>query len=116
VWILILPDRQVDPSPGFTIWDSTREYGFFDKSLNRVVCENPFRFYDHLIKAQAALFVMRLHELKDPDTGAWVKRSLLDFQHRCELVFVTCTGGELILARGRDRFDPRLETKVPLAW
>ena len=116
VWLLILPDRPVEPCPGFTIWDSTPAYGFFGPSLNRVVCDNPYRFYDHLIKAEAALFIMRQHELKDSQTSSWTRRSLLDLQSECELAFITCTGVELILSRGRDRFHPQAEIRTRIRW
>ena len=114
VWLLVLPDREVENC--FTVWDSTPAYGFFDRSLNQVVCRNPYRFYDRLIKGEAALFLMRMHEFRSPKSTKWVKKSLTEFQTACELAFITCTGDQLILSRGSDLFDPSKELRVPLNW
>lgn len=117
VWLLILPDRRVEP---YQVWDVTPEYGLFHPSLRKLVCESPYRFYDHLIKAAARLFIMEHHDFKLPNTTGWTKIPLVDgdveFQDVCELIFITCSVDRLIMSRGKDRFDPDRELSVRLRW
>jgi len=37
-------------------------------------------------------------------------------EYRCELVFITLTGPELVLSRGRDLFDVAKEQRVSVRW
>ena len=106
VWLLILPYQKVDSYP---IWDTQKEYNFFHPSLKKLVYQNPYRFYDHLIKTSAKTFLKTEQKL-----GSGKK--LVEFQDTCELVFITCTTKELILSRGIDLFDPQEEKRVQLNW
>lgn len=112
VWLLILPDQ---PIVNFPFWDAY-EYHLFSRKLRPLVQANPFSFYDRLIKTSAQLFLRKQQELIDPQ-GKWQNRGCLqDYQDRCELVFLTCTGRQLIMSRGRDGFDPAKEKRVLLKW
>ncbi|KRT65936.1 MAG: hypothetical protein XU11_C0016G0005 [Candidatus Dadabacteria bacterium CSP1-2] len=113
VWLLSIPDRLVDH---YQIWDTNQEYQFFHSSLRGLVYQNPYRFYDYLIKTSAKTFLETKQEFKDPKTKRWVRKRLVEFQDVCELVFITCTIEELILSRGRDLFDPKKEKRVKLNW
>ena len=113
VWLLILPDRKVK---SYQIWDVTAEYGFFHPSLKTMIYQNPYRFYDHLIKSAARQFIMRQHDFKCTPAASWKKKTLARFQDVCELVFITCTGDRLIMSRGKDFFDPKKEIEVELDW
>ena len=112
VFLLILPDQRVGTIPW---WDSSKYYKLFNKSLRPLVQENPFIFYDRMIKASARLFLNDVQCLVDRN-GEWRKGKLIEFQDICELVFLTCTGRQLIMSRGRDGFDPAKEKQVLLAW
>lgn len=113
VWLLILPDRQVER---YQLWDVAPAYKLFHRSLRKLVFKNPHRFYDHLIKSAARLFITQHHDFKLPGATNWTKKSLTEFQDVCELVFITCTGERLLLSRGKDLFDPEKEKSVALNW
>ncbi len=115
VWFLILPDRQIERSP-YQWWDPTPDYKFFHPSLKELVCESPYRFYDHLIKASARLFIKKKKEFLSPAKRKWFRMELRECQDVCELVFITCTVDRLIMSRGKDLFDPCREMSVPLNW
>lgn len=112
VWLLILPDQPVD---GYTIWDCEKPHRLIDRKLKPIIRNNPFAFYDPLIKTSAKLFLQRRNWVLDHQ-GRWQKLFLADFQDQCELVFITCTGRQLIMSRGRDAFDPTRERRVTLNW
>jgi hypothetical protein len=111
VFFLILPDRRVEP---YQIWDVTPEYKFFHPSLKKLVYESPYKFYDHLIKSAARLFISKEHGFKGPSARKWTKKTLAQLQDVCELVFITCTGYQLVMSRGRDSFDPKKEISIRL--
>jgi len=111
VWLLILPDRQVEP---YQIWDVTPDYKFFHPSLKKLVYQSPYRFYDPLIKSAARLFITRDYNFKHPGTKKWTKKRLVQFQDVCELVFITCTMDRLFMSRGKDIFSPEEEVSIGL--
>lgn len=113
VWILILPNHQVDP---YQIWDVAPEYKFFHASLKPLIYQSPYRFYDNLIKSAARIFITKDYDFEDPKTKRWVRKKLVDSQDICELIFITCTVEKLILSRGKDKFDPNKEISVSLNW
>ena len=117
VWLLILPDRKIDLAP-YRWWDDKPYYRFFHSSLKQLVCQNPYRFYDHLIKSAARVFIEDAEHRRflTPGTKQWVSKTVGDCQKACELVFITCTIDELILSRGANRFDPIREVCKKLAW
>jgi hypothetical protein len=86
----------------------------FDRSLKELVYESPYRFYDHLIKSAARLFITKHHDFKPTVSGRWTKIKLTEFQDVCELVFITCSWDRLIMSRGKDHFDPKREINVSL--
>ncbi|MBV6341538.1 hypothetical protein [Candidatus Magnetobacterium casense] len=112
IWLLILPDKRVS---SYQIWDSAKwrkndqTFYFFYKSLNELVYENPYKFYDHLIKTSARLFINEKHYIQKNED-----RALIEFQDTCELVFITCTGDRLILSRGKKNFEN--DQIVNIAW
>lgn len=116
VWFLILPDKEVPP---YKIWDADKDKEFKDRLLNpelkKIIFNNPYRFYDNLIKTSACLYLQKKLIFKNND-GKWDKKRLMDFQKDCELVFITCTIKELILSRGKDLFDPQKERRLRLNW
>ncbi len=113
VWLLCLPDCRVDSSP-YQQWDI--HYEFIHPSLKTLVCQSPYRFYDHLIKSAARLFVTKPHEFKLRGTNKWTKIKLTEFEDTCELVLMTWTGDRLIMSRGKDLFDLNKEKSVALNW
>ncbi len=113
VWLLCLPDCRVDLSP-YQQWDI--QYKFIHPSLKGLVCQSPYRFYDHLIKSAARLFVTKPHEFKLRGTNKWTKIKLTEFEDACELVFITWTGDRLIMSRGKDLFEVNKEKSVALNW
>jgi hypothetical protein len=111
VWLLILPDRKVT---GYPTWDVyVPQYKYFHPSLRRLIFENPFRFYDHLIKTAARLFLSENIDFEKNSKTTILGKSFHDV---CELVFITCTGDRLILSRGKDSFDPKKDRIVKLNW
>lgn len=112
VWLLILPDQPVGP---YQNWDFEKPHRLFDRKLKPIIQENPFALYDPLIKTSARLFLKRQELLVDRD-GKWIKGCLADFQDRCELIFITCTGRQLVMSRGRDLFDGTKELRMSLEW
>jgi len=114
VWLLILPDQPVTTIPW---WDASRYYRLFSRHLRKIVQDSPFRFYDQIIKTSAKLFLRRKDWLKiSPTEAGWQKGRLIDYQDKCELVILTCTGQQLIMSRGSDAFDPAREKRVELRW
>lgn len=114
VWLLVLPDRPVTTIP---FWDASKYYRLLSRHLRGIVQDNPFRFYDQMIKTSAKLFLRRNQWLKmTPTEDGWRKGRLLDYQDKCELVILTCTGQQLIMSRGRDEYDPAKEKRVLLKW
>ena len=114
VWLLILPDQPVTTIP---FWDASKYDRLFSRHLREIVQDSPFRFYDQIIKTSAKLFLRRNQEMKMNSTeDGWQKGRLLDYQDKCELVILTCTGQQLIMPRGRDKFDPAKEKRVLLRW
>ena len=113
VSLLILPDQKVSH---YKIWDTDHIYNLFHPSLEDLVYENPYRFYDHIIKTSARHFLENKQEFEDPKTGKAVHNNLIRFQKECELVLITCTGQHLILSRGIHLFDPKKEKQVKIQW
>lgn len=112
VWLLILPDRKVDDYSA-NLWD-IKQWGdkkefILHPSLRNLIFDNPYRFYDHLIKTSARLF---LEARRDELDGKCLK----DFQNDCELVFLTCTGKQLIMSRGKDNFTRESEMSELINW
>jgi len=103
--LLILPDQAVG---NYTIWDFNKHYNFLHKSLRQVIYQNPYRFYDGMIKSSARLW---LEERLD-----YTGDTLRELQNKCELVFITCTIENLILSRGRDLFNPKKEIVKAIEW
>lgn len=113
VWFLILPDERVTRYP---IWDCDKQYPYYDRKLIPLVLESPFKFYDHLIKTAARQFLKKPQEIRGSD-GKWIKNECLqDYQSTCELIFITCTGRQVVMSRGRDEFDPAKEKRLTLRW
>ena len=110
VFLLILPDQLVN-SKAYTLWDIKNYYKFYHPSMKELVCQNPYRFYDHLIKTSARLFLAESRELPNSDF-----KSIKVLQDECELVFITFTGKKLILSRGKDDFNPSNEIKIEIDW
>ena len=113
IFFLVLPDQVVKR---YQIWDPDKSCRFIHPSLKPLIYQNPYRFYDNLIKSSARLFLQKELEFKEPKTDKWIKKKLVDFQDTCELVFITCTIKELILSRGTNLFDPKAETKIELTF
>jgi hypothetical protein len=88
----------------------------FHPSLKQLVYESPYRFYDHLIKSAARLFITEDQEFKDPHSGKCIKKKLTEFRDVCELIFITATRDRLIMSRGTDGFDPKKKIRVSLNW
>ena len=114
VWLLILPDQPVKNLP----WWDANYFGLFGRKLRQIVQASPFAFYDRMIKTSSRLFLQRNQDLAYLKDGneEWKAGKLQDCQNICELVFLTCTGRQLIMSRGRDRFDPTKEKQVLLQW
>jgi len=115
VWLICLPDRQVEPYHK-NLWDFKPAYRFFDPSLKCLVYENPYRFYDRLIKTSALRFVKNERRFLDRTTRSWIQKDCRISQDVCELVFITWTGDRLIMSRGKDLFDVNKEKSVALNW
>jgi hypothetical protein len=114
VWLLILPDRKVK---NYTTWDvHVPQYKYFHSSLRKLIFENPYRFYDHLIKTVARLFLSENKYMKELEQRGRNNHRGKKIHDICELVFITCTGDRLILSRGKDLFDPKKERIVKLNW
>jgi len=113
VSLLILPDEKVGH---YTIWDTSKYYRLFHRSLKDLVFENPYRFYDRLIKLSARHFLEKEQEFENPKSRKPIYKNLIKFQKECELIFITCTGQQLILSRGIHLFDPKKEKKVKIQW
>lgn len=113
VWLLILTNHQVEP---YQIWDVAPEYKFFHTSLKPLIYQNPYRFYDNLIKSAARIFITNDYDFDDPKTRKLIRKSLLDFQDICELIFITCTIEKLIISRGKNLFNPNEEISVSLNY
>jgi len=107
VWLLILPEQPVNKG-SYKIWD-IEYYKLFHRSIKKLISENPFLFYDHLIKTAARLFINEERQKEHP-------KKLADIQKECELVFITCTGKRLILSRGQDNFEPAREKQLEISW
>lgn len=111
IWLLVLPDRKVT---SYSTWDvHTPQYKYFHTSLRKLIFENPYRFYDHLIKTAARLFLDKEITFDQQNSTSQKGQTFHDV---CELVFITCTGDRLILSRGKDRFEPKKEKVVTLTW
>ena len=52
----------------------------------------------------------------DQTRDGWKRARLVDYQHACELVIITCTGQQLLMSRGSDEFDPSKEKRISLKW
>jgi hypothetical protein len=113
VWLLILPEHKVGSYP---IWDVGEPYSLFHPSVKKLIYENPFRFYDPLIKTAARKFLQKKHDFRPFGTKGWITKRLTDFQDVCELIFITCTGDRLVMSRGKDRFSPSKEISLPVDW
>jgi len=114
VWLLVLPDRSVKSYP---TWDvHVRQYKYFHRSLRKLIFENPYRFYDHLIKTAARLFLTENKDINELEQSARKTHRGKGIHDVCELVFITCTGDRLILSRGKDLFEPKKERIVKLNW
>ena len=111
VFLLILPDEPVGSMP---LWDIAYSK-LFDPKVRPIIQNNPFSFYDRMIKTSARLFLNKKDWLINKD-GEWFKARLIDYQHLCELVIITATGRQLVMSRGRDGFDPAKEQTVLLRW
>lgn len=108
VWLLILPDRKVADYSA-NLWDIKTDDHILHPSLKNLIFENPYLFYDHLIKTSARLFLEESrNELND--------KCLRNYQDNCELVFLTCTGDRLIMSRGKDDFRKEAEKTEPIKW
>ena len=112
VWLLILPEHKVGSYP---IWDVS-DYELFHPSVKKLIYENPFKFYDPLIKTAASKFLRQKHEFRPFGTKRWITKRLTEFQDVCELVFITCTGDRLVMSRGKDLFSPSKEISLPIDW
>jgi hypothetical protein len=114
VFLLILPDRKV---MSYQTWDVyIRQYKYFHPSLRKLIFENPYRFYDHLIKSAARLFLTENIYMKGLEQDARKTHRGKEIHDVCELVFITCTGDRLILSRGKDLFDPKKEKVKKINW
>jgi hypothetical protein len=113
LFFLTLPDFPVAP---YTVWDASDEYYGVTKADREEIFRSPYGFYDHRIKT--ILREMLLNRDAEAKDWNWLVdgRPLGDFQHVCELVLITLTGSELVLARGRDLLDPAREIRHPAAW
>lgn len=112
VWLLVLPDQPVGSYPN---WDCEKPHRLFDRKLKPLIRQNPFAFYDPLIKAAARQFLQKKEWIVDRNRD-WTKGCLADFQDQCELIFITCTGRQLVMSRGRDLFDTAKEQRASLNW
>lgn len=114
VFLFILPD---EPVKYYHIWDCDKGYAFFKPSFAARIRQNPFKFYDHRIKACARDFLQSQQEFPEPPgLEVWTWKRLKELEHACELVLFTATRKELIMSRGRDLFAPDKEVRQPLRW
>jgi hypothetical protein len=111
IFLLVLPEKRVR---NFPFWDA-HAYKLLSPRLRNLIQDNPFSFYDRMIKTSARLFLEKRQDLINRQ-GKWVKDSLKNYQNRCELVFITATERQLILSRGKDYFDPSKEKYRPIRW
>ena len=76
--------------------------------------------YDPMIRLAAREFLTRIKEVwfRWADDRAWEPKWMAPgtLEYRCELVFITLTGPELVLSRGRDLFDVAKEQRVSVRW
>ena len=115
LFFLALPDF---PVSSYQVWDidGSGYYGVTAADREEIY-RSPFRFYDHRIKALFREMLLN----QDPEATAdwnWTVqgRRLADLQAICELVLITLTGPELILARGRDLLEQSREIRHPVVW
>lgn len=115
LFFLVLPDFPVPPYP---IWDiADEEYYGVTRSDREKIFQSPYRFYDHRIKKVLRDMLRNQDPEATPDWDWSVQgRPLADLQEVCELLVVTLTGPELILARGRDLLEPSRERRRPVVW
>jgi len=92
------------------IWGNKKEY-ILNPSLKNLIFENPYRFYDHRIKTSARQFL-----LAEDDDITIKGKSLIHYQDICELVFLTCTGDQIIMSKGGDQFNHEKEKSVKVDW
>lgn len=105
VFLLILPDQKVTH---YQIWDRSKYYKFFHSSLKKVIRNNPYRFYDGMIKSSAQLLLEQKLEFSG--------KRIADLQNVCELALITCTVKELVLSRGKNFFNPEAEIRKAIKW
>ncbi len=110
VFLLILPEEKINNLP---FWDA-HEYQIFSPRLRQLIEENPFGFYDRMIKTSARLFIEKRQWLYKE--GKWIKDFLQKYQGICELVFVTATERRLIMSRGKDNFNSSKEKYLQVRW
>lgn len=114
LFVLVLPDFPVER---YTVWDTSDEYYEVSRADRRMIYRSPYKFYDHRIKRLLREMLVN----KDPEATLdenWAVqgRRLADLQDVCELLVVTITGPELVLARGRDLLARSKETRRPVRW
>jgi hypothetical protein len=114
LFFLVLPNF---PVSRYIIWDTSDEYYGVNKSDCEEIYRSPYRFYDRRIKRLLRDMLLN----RDPEaTGDWDwsvdGRPLADLQDVCELLIVTLTGPELILARGRGALNPSEEIRRRVVW
>lgn len=116
LFFLVLPDFPVSP---YRIWDSyygEKYYGVY-RSDHKEIFRSPYRFYDHRIKKVLRDMLRNQDPEATPDLDWSVQgRPLADLQEVCELLVVTLTGPELVLARGRDLLEPSRERRRSVLW
>jgi hypothetical protein len=115
IFLLILPDEKVIPYRS-NHWDIREPYCILHPDTGRYVYENPYKFYDRLIKSAARSFLNNLENECFYIDNEWKEKKRSEFEQVCELDIVTCTGKELILSRGADLFDPGKEQRFSLTW
>lgn len=113
-FLLILPD---EPVGYYHIWDTKKDYQFFDPSIEARIRANPFKFYNRRIKGKARQFLLRKQKFpRPPGLEHWTWKKPAELGHLCELVIFTATRRKLIMSRGRDLFAPEKEVSRPLLW
>jgi hypothetical protein len=114
LFLLALPDFPVAP---YKIWDTSDEYYEVTKAQREEIFKSRYRFYDHRIKRILRDLLLNTDRESSPDDNWLVQgRPLAECQDVCELLVVTLTGPELILARGRDLLDPAREVRRVVGW
>ena len=113
-FLLILPD---EPVGYYQNWDCSKDYSFFKPSLAPRIRQNPFRFYDHRIKACARRFLQTRQQFPvPPGLESWTWKTPKQLEHLSELVLFTATRKELIMSRGRHLFAKDKEVRQPFRW